>query len=85
MDAICGESGDVSGATVFSWKERLPEIVRGYDKKNIYNLDETGCFWRVLPERGFVEKGKQCTGGKLRLTIAFLVNASGEKEQPIVL
>ena len=25
---ICGESGDVSGDTVTSWKERLPEILR---------------------------------------------------------
>ena len=84
--AICGESGDASGVTVSFWKERLPEIVRGYDKKNIYNLDETGCFWRALPERGFIEKGKRCNGGKkskLRLTIAFLVNASWEREEPI--
>ena len=29
---ICGESGDVCGDTVTSWKERLPEILRGYDK-----------------------------------------------------
>lgn len=41
--------GDVSGVTVSSWKEGLPEIVRGYDKKNIY---ETGCFWRALPKVG---------------------------------
>ena len=27
---ICGESGDVSGSTVSSGKERFPEIVRGY-------------------------------------------------------
>lgn len=26
---ICGESGDVQGETVQSWKERLPEIVEG--------------------------------------------------------
>ena len=60
--AICGESGNVSGVMVSSWKERLPEIVRGYDKKN--NLDETSCFWRALTERGFVEKGKRCNGDK---------------------
>ena len=41
---VSGESGDVSGVTVSAWKERLPEILRGYDKKNVYNLDETGCF-----------------------------------------
>ena len=34
---VSGESGDVSGVTVSAWKERLPEILRGYD-----NLDETG-------------------------------------------
>ena len=39
---VSGESGDVSGVTVSAWKERLPEILRGYDKKNVYNLDETG-------------------------------------------
>ena len=36
---ICGESGDVHGETVQSLKERLPEIVRGYDKENIWNMD----------------------------------------------
>ena len=46
----------MSGVTVSSWKERLPEIMRGYDKKHIYNLDKTDCFWKALSERGFVER-----------------------------
>ena len=25
-----GESGDVSGLTIESWKERIPDIVEGY-------------------------------------------------------
>ena len=86
--SICGESGDVSGATVDSWKERLPENLNGYKMEDIYNLDETGCFWRSLPDKGFGEKGKQCKGGKkskLRVTIAFIVSAQGEKEDPIVI
>lgn len=31
---------------ITSWKERLPEILRGYDKGlgDVINLDETGCF-----------------------------------------
>ena len=32
---ICGEPGDVEGATVELWKERLPEIVQGYEKDDI--------------------------------------------------
>ncbi len=80
---IQGESGDVSGVTIQSWKERLPEILKEYRKEDIYNLDETGCFWRALPEKGFGEKGKKCRGGKKskqRVTIAFLVNAAGVKK-----
>ena len=30
--AVCGESGDVHGETVDSWKERLQEILSGYSK-----------------------------------------------------
>ena len=58
-------------------------------KTYIWNLDETGCYWRALPEKGFGEKGKECKGGKKakqRVTIAFVVNAAGESEvKPIVI
>ena len=83
--SICGESGDVRGYTVTSWKERLPEILRGYDKRDVFNLDETGCFWRALPDHGFGQKGKGGKRSMCRFTIAFLVNADGEKEKPIVI
>ena len=47
---INGESGDVSGLTIDSWKKRIPELLQGYSAENIWNLDETGCFWHALPE-----------------------------------
>ena len=83
---ISGESGDVEGTTVDSWKERLPEIVRGYDKDNIWNMDETGLFRQALPDKGFAQRSKQCKGGKKskqRLTVAFFVNAAGRKKSPL--
>ena len=55
---ICGESGDVQGKTVESWKERVPEIDQGYSKDDLWNMDETGVFWKALPNRGFGQKGK---------------------------
>ena len=82
---VSGESGNVSGDSVRSWKERLPEILKGYKKEDIYNLDETGCFWW---DSGFEERGKKCKGGKKskhRFTIAFMASASGTKEKPIVI
>ena len=86
--AVCGESGEVQGSTVDSWKERLPEIVSNYTKEDIWNMDETGVFWRALPSKGFGEKGKGCRGGKQskqRITVAFFVSAAGVKEKPIVI
>ena len=85
---VCGESGYVSGGTISSWKERLPKLLQGYKAEDIFNLDETGCFWRALPESGFGERGKKHSGGKKskkRITIAFLVSATGVKETPIVI
>lgn len=41
---ISGESGDVQGPTVDSWKERLPELMAGYARDDIWNIDETGLF-----------------------------------------
>ena len=50
-------------------------------------MDESGCF-KALPDKGLVEKGKQAKGdkkSKQRLTVAFFVNAAGEKvEKPVV-
>ena len=85
---ISGESADVSGVTVESWKERVCELVEGYAAEDIWNLDETGCFWRALPDRGFAQKGTSCHGGKKskeRMTVTFLVNAAGGKETAIVI
>ena len=39
-----GKSGDVRLDTVESWKERLPELLHGYKKEYIWNIDKTGCF-----------------------------------------
>ena len=51
-------------------------------------MDETGCFFKALPEKGLAEKKSQATGrkkSKTRLTIAFLKNAAGEKAiEPLV-
>ena len=85
---ISGESGDVQGPTVDSWRERLPEIVAGYARDDIWNIDETGLLWKALPDLGFGVKGKECRGGrksKQRFTVAFFVTASGKKERPVVI
>ena len=56
--------------------------------ENIWNMDKSGCVFKVLSYKGSVEKERQAEGGKKskqQLTVAFFVNAAGEKfDQPIV-
>ena len=85
---VSGEVGDVREETVQAWKERLPTLIQGYDPQDICNEDETACFFRALPERTLADAKKDCKGGKkakLRTTLAFMVNAAGGKEVPILI
>ena len=85
---LSGEQASVDPETVHSWKERLPEIINGYNPCDIYNMDETGLFFRALPDRSLVVKGSDCAGGKKskeRLTVALCVSTSGEIEKPLVI
>ena len=42
--SVAGEDGEVNAETLEFWAERLPEIVKGYELKDIWNADETGLF-----------------------------------------
>ena len=79
---VNGEAGEVSGETVNAWMEILWELAKDYDPVDIWNMDETCCFFKAFLEKGLAEKKSQARGGKkakTRLTIAFFVNAAGER------
>ena len=86
---ISGESLDVSQTTVESWIERIKELCKGYDQRDILNMDESGCFFKALPAKGLAQKGNKTKGGKKskqRITVAFFVSADGGKVgKPIVI
>ena len=42
---ISGESLDVPITTIESWMERMEELCKDYDDKDILNMDESGCFF----------------------------------------
>ena len=74
--------------TVDDWKDRFPGIIKDYEPEEIYNMDETGLFFRALPDKTLTVKGADCDGGKKskeRLTVALCVNAVGEVETPLVI
>ena len=57
-------------------------------QEDVWNQDETGCFYRALPEKTLAEKKKECKGGKKakqRITISFFATAAGGKKFPVVI
>lgn len=57
-NVISGEAGGVREETVTSWQERLPNILSGYSPENIFNMDETGQFFRAPLNRSLAEVSK---------------------------
>lgn len=88
--AVCGESNAADGNAVRQWKsETLPALLRGWDERDIFNLDESGIFFKMLPGKTFAFAKQDCSGGKKskdRLTAMFCTNMDGtEKERILVI
>ena len=65
MAVLHGESADVSDVTVENWKEKLPGICKGYADHDIYNVDETAIFYRLLPSKSYIKQGETNHGTKV--------------------
>lgn len=52
-----GEDGDVNEKVLENWSERVREITREYKPEEVWNMDETGCFWKGLPDTSMNGKG----------------------------
>jgi hypothetical protein len=85
---LSGESTGMDENVVNHWKQNLPNIIQGYDTRDIWNVDETGLFWKGVPNRSLVLQGEKCKACKLakeRLTIALLCSTTSEKFKPLVI
>ena len=77
---ISEESLGVSETIVESWMERIKELCKGYDQRDIWNMNKTGCFFKALSAKGLAQKGKKTKGGKKskqRITVALFVKVDG--------
>ena len=83
-----GEKADVDVDKVEEWKSRLMSLCEGYDEKDIFNMDETGLFYRDTMKKTYHVKGEDCSGGKRskeRITLALCASITGEKLKPLVI
>lgn len=84
---LCGEGNAVDMNVCNEWIEGLEELIREYSDEDIFNADETGLFYKCLPDKSFTFKNSDCHGGKMskdRATILLCVNMSGTEKLPLL-
>ena len=67
----------------------MPKLIENYREEDIFNADETGLFYRCLPDKTLAFKGEKCHGGKHskeRITLLLAANMNGsEKIKPLLI
>ena len=85
---LSGESAEMNQEVVNNWIEGLKVTLERYPLEDVFNCDETGLFWKGLPNRTLVVQEDKSKGGKLakeRVTVLLCCSASGEKLKPLVI
>ncbi|KAL4103217.1 hypothetical protein QTP88_010050 [Uroleucon formosanum] len=86
---ICGENASVDQSICSDWLVKYLPIINQYSPDDVYNVDETGLFYKCLPSQTFVLKGENCAGGKNskeRVTILLGSNMTGtDKIKPLLI
>lgn len=74
-------SAQIDKPSALTQIEKVRLLATKYDPENVLNMDETGLFWKLIPDRTLATKAG--SGGKKskdRVTLVFTVSASGRKE-----
>ena len=78
-----GEGSSAPLATINEWKSgQLVQILQEFEPKDIYNVDETGLFWKMLPNKTMCIKTDTVRGNKKpknRITVLVGASMTGEK------
>ncbi|XP_061164992.1 tigger transposable element-derived protein 6-like [Saccostrea echinata] len=85
---ISGESAGVDPQLISDGRQKAASVIKNYELKNVFNIDETGLFYRLLPDRSLTtaDATKGVKKIKDRITIALCCNADGsEKLKPFVI
>ncbi|XP_049518944.1 tigger transposable element-derived protein 6-like [Dermacentor silvarum] len=84
--AVTGKGASLDVEVKQKWvQETLPRIFDNYVDADVYNGDETGLFFQMLPSKTHALKGDTRKGGKnskLRLTVFLCANMDGSDKCP---
>ena len=69
---LSGEAAAVDKILVKNWMEELPDILKEYEMKDVFNCDETGLVFKQAKKKSLVRAGDSGHGKKVqkeRLTV----------------
>ncbi|GFS49758.1 tigger transposable element-derived protein 1 [Trichonephila clavipes] len=82
---ITGESATADEGAAKIFPEKLAKIIEDgdYSADQVFNADETGLYWKRLPNRTYIAKDEKTASGhkesKDRVTLLLCSNASGDR------
>jgi hypothetical protein len=85
---IHGEANSVNPEEVVAWKDTtLLQLMAKYSPKDIFNADEFGLFYNMLPDKTHTFKAASCKGIKVnkeRITVLVYANLDGTEKLPLL-
>ncbi|XP_065163398.1 tigger transposable element-derived protein 4-like [Atheta coriaria] len=86
---IVGESSSVDQNSTTNWLISVwPNLRRQFSDDDIFNADETGLFYKLMPNETLKFIGENCSGGKLledRITVMVAANMSGTEKKKLLI
>lgn len=80
-----GEQRDADQTAANQWiLEKWPKLIETYSPNDVFSADETGLYFRALPEHTYLfqnESTKGCRIPKERITVLSCVSMTGRKEK----
>jgi hypothetical protein len=62
---VQGEAGAVVQQSLAEWQTQvLRPLLDQISPNDVFNIDETGLFWQLLPNKTMAFRGERCTSGK---------------------
>lgn len=87
-----GEAASADKAASKEYPKMLKGIIPrgGYKPEQVFNVDETGLYWKRMPDRTYISKTEKSAPGykvsKQRLTLLLGANAAGDfKLKPLLI
>lgn len=85
---VQGEAEAVNMSSLKEWQCRIVRpLLEQFSPNDVFNLDETGLFWQLLPNKTMAFRGERCTSGKKskeRITLLAGANMSGSEKLPLL-